>query len=338
MKKTAHTFTKSEASIPVTELDHCTIDWLTYCQLEGHSPHTITTRRVILDKFLWFLRERQYTHCSLFELRQFFAYLDKGHEIPGGRWGNPQLTRPLRPWTKETYYRHVRTLFRWMMEEGIIDTSPMEGRGIPRPIVRADQIQPLSAEQISALIQAASHSRHPHRDEALIRFLHDTGVRASEFCGLKMTDLNWGDRCCKVLGKGNKYRTVYYGKRTYKALWAYLREDLRHSQMEESNEPLFLSDRGSSAGEPLTRSGLFQLVQRLGAVAGIRGVRCSPHTLRHTFALNFLQAGGSVFTLKLLLGHSSLHMTNRYVALAQGDLQKQHRSFSPGDHLTKRSS
>jgi site-specific recombinase XerD len=60
-----------------------------------------------------------------------------------------------------------------------------------------------------------------------------------------------------------------------------------------------------------------------------------PHTFRHTFAVMFLRAGGNTFTLQQLLGHTSLAMTNRYVALAQADIENQHRQFSPADHLKK---
>jgi integrase/recombinase XerD len=85
----------------------------------------------------------------------------------------------------------------------------------------------------------------------------------------------------------------------------------------------------------LTRRGLYQLVKRLGKRAGLQSARCSPHTFRHTFVAQFLREGGSTFTLKEMLGHTSLHMTNRYVALAQADIQNQHRQFSPGDRLKR---
>jgi site-specific recombinase XerD len=137
-------------------------------------------------------------------------------------------------------------------------------------------------------------------------------------------------RCCTVTGKGNKQRRLYFGARTAKALWAYLNEEAR-----DPEGALFLADNGPYDGEPLTRHGLLQLVRRLGRKAGIETARCSPHTFRHTFAIEFLRAGGNVFTLKELLGHTTLAMVNRYVALAQADLEAQHRRFSPGDRLRR---
>ena len=135
-------------------------------------------------------------------------------------------------------------------------------------------------------------------------------------------------RKCIVLGKGNKHRVVYFGRQTAKALWNYLREEDR-----EPCSPVFLSDRGTKAGEPLTRAGLRQLIERLGKAANIEAVRCSPHTFRHTFAVTFLRNGGNVFSLQQILGHTSLQMTNRYVAVSQADLERQHRQFSPVDRL-----
>ena len=73
-----------------------------------------------------------------------------------------------------------------------------------------------------------------------------------------------------------------------------------------------------------------------GGAAVIEATRCSPHTCRHYFAVEFLRAGGNVFTLKELLGHTTLTMVNRYVQLAQADLEAQHRQFSPADRLKRR--
>jgi len=85
----------------------------------------------------------------------------------------------------------------------------------------------------------------------------------------------------------------------------------------------------------LTRSGLLQLIERLGIAAGIKQVRCSPHTFRHTFAVDFLRNGGNSFNLQQLLGHCDMHMTARYVNVAQADIENQHRRYSPADRIKR---
>ncbi|HZO87079.1 MAG TPA: tyrosine-type recombinase/integrase [Chthonomonadaceae bacterium] len=183
---------------------------------------------------------------------------------------------------------------------------------IAAPVARAAQIQPFTPEQGNALLQAAKRSSHRRRDEAILLFLLDTGVRASELCAIQIRHLGMQSRRCTVLGKGNKHRMVPFGGTTAKALWQYLREDPR-----DPDDPMFISERG----EPLTRSGLRQLMERLGKAAQIERARCSPHTWRHTFTVEFLRAGGNVFSLQQMLGHTNLQMTNRYVALAQADIE-----------------
>lgn len=326
MQKTAHRFQKpSGGSLPAAVLSHEAESWLLDCEIRQHSPETLKNRRNVLAKLSWFLKKQDFAECGLDELRLFFAYMGRGHAAEGGRWGNPHQTRPVSARTVHTYHNHLRTFFRWLVTQGILEASPMERIAVPTS--RPDQVQPFTQPQVDALIDAARKSRHPRRDEAIVYFLWDTGVRASELCSLRRCDLDMAGRHCIVLGKGNKRRSVYFGKRATKVLWAYLRE-----QQQDEDAPLFLGDRGRGAGEPLTRSGLFQLIQRLGeAAGGLDAVRCSPHTFRHTFAVSFLRNGGNVFSLQQILGHTNLTMTNRYVALAEGDIQNQHRQFSPAD-------
>ncbi len=185
-------------------------------------------------------------------LRQFLAYVANGHEEPGGRWGNPHMTHPVRSATIRAYYGELRTFFRWMVSEGFVPVSPVER--ITPPKLKSEQIQPFTPEQSEALLRAARRSLHPRRDEAIVLMLPDTGLRASELCGLRMCDVELQGRRCTVVGKGNKRRTVYFGPTAAKALWQYLREQPR-----SEDEPIFVGDRGTRAGEPLTRAGLLHL-------------------------------------------------------------------------------
>jgi integrase/recombinase XerD len=135
------------------------------------------------------------------------------------------------------------------------------------------------------------------------------------------------------MGKGNKRRSVYFGSTTAAAIVRYQR---RGNGAFEGSRPLFVADRGRMDGQALTRSGLQQMIEKLGKMAGIEEARCSPHTFRHTFAISFLRAGGTAFALQQILGHEHLDMTQKYVKMAQADIEFQGRSNSPVDKLRKR--
>lgn len=337
MPETAQQFKQTESqnfstvgsSITASQLLPLVEDWLADCQIRQHSNRTIELRRMFFGRLDWFLKSRQATQCSRAEMRQFFAYLTNGHQGTEGRWDKgkqQQWTKPLRPCTIGSYYHHMRAFFNWLVAEEYITTSPMDK--IARPVDRPDQVQPFTKQQIEDLLNAAQHSKYPRRDTAIIRFLLDTGIRVSELCELRMEKINIIEGQAYILGKGNKFRTVCFGRRTARALRAYLRNEQRSPE-----DPVFLSERGEDAGSKFTRWGVRQIIERLGLKAGIQATRCSPHTFRHTFAIEFLRNGGNVFTLKQLLGHTGLQVTNRYVALAQADIQTQHRQFSPGDRI-----
>jgi len=326
MQKTELPSTKTSIRISVRDLERFAKSWLLDSEIRQLSPGTIANRSLIISKFVWFLKQNEIAECGTLEVREFLAYVSNGHDAKEGRFGNDSLRRKVKPSTVHMYFARLRTFFGFLILEGAIDVSPMEA--LRPPVCRPDQIQPFSQEQAERLVNQAKRSTHPRRDEAIVLFLLDTGVRASELCGVQMKDMDLQGRRCNVLGKGGKVRAIYFGRDTTRALWQYLKESPR-----EPEEFLFVSDRGTCATDPLTRSGLLQLIVRLGRAAKIEATRCSPHTFRHTFAIEFLRAGGNIFSLMNILGHTDMKMTNKYVALAQADIANQHRQFSPADRL-----
>ncbi len=319
--------TENACSLSIEELQRATQDWLFECEYRFQSPASLESKRVFTKNLLWFLNHRGYQKCGLPELRQFFLYLMHGHEEPGGRFGRHHLNRPLRPVSIKDYHTCLRTMFDWFVAEGMIQKTPFTS--IPKPKVREDIKAPLSQEQIHALLQAAQKSTAPKKNVAILLLLLDTGCRASECISLQLKDVDLQNRRCTVLGKGNKYRTVFFGRETSKALWIYIREVHRHS---DEDAPLFYSARGN---QPLTRSGLLQMVERLGKSAGIKG-SCSPHALRRSFAVETLKNGANVFSVREMLGHTNIQMTQKYCLLAQTDIETQHRHYSPVDRIKRR--
>jgi len=149
----------------------------------------------------------------------------------------------------------------------------------------------------------------------------------SEAAGLRLGDLR-ADGTLKARGKGSKERIVPVGRTARAAIVRYLGQ--RGAGVPEA-APL-LGRRG-----PLDARGIQQVVRRLKTRIGVGG-RLSPHSLRHTFARSYLVNGGDVFSLQRILGHTTLDMVNRYVALADVDLVTRHAAASPADRLVGRCS
>ena len=305
--------------------------WLTDGRARGWSVRTVGNRRHQMEKLAWWLENEAGIPPTLFALtplrvREFLTYVREARRE--GRWGSgqPVAKRQARPSSVHTMFRAIRAFSNFCLAEGLLDENPM--RNVRPPKVPNDQIVPLDRQQVQQLLDAARRTRDPERNVALVMVLIDAGMRAAELCALRIADLDRGSGELALLGKGGKKRRVYLGAAARRAVWKYLEAERRDAG---TDEPLFVSIGGHEAGSGLTPSGLGQIVRGLGQAAGITGVRVSPHTLRHSFALAYLRNGGSVLELQKLLGHESLEMTKRYVNLAESDLAQAHRNASPGD-------
>ena len=167
------------------------------------------------------------------------------------------------------------------------------------------------------------------RDRALILFLLDTGLRASELCALSVGDVDLKTGQVDVKhgqnggAKGGKGRVVYLGKTARRSLWRYLAS---RADGADQDAPLFVGKLHRRMNKGVLR----QLVARLGEKAGV--AHAHPHRFRHTFALTYLRSGGDVFTLQSLLGHRTLEMVQHYARIAQIDIEQAHRRASPVDN------
>jgi len=310
--------------------------WLGDGKAQGWSLKTIDDRRDTMERICWWLENEERVAATVDALdpariRDFLAYARDPN--PAGRFGSDRASakREARPATVNAYFRCLRAFSNFCLEEGLMQASPL--RNVKAPRVPVDQVQPLSPEQVQALVDGARRARAPERDVAVILLLVDTGMRCSELSALRLGDVDRGTGELSVVGKGNKRRTVYMGVAARRALWRYLEAERREAAPEE---PLFVSVGGIKSGAGFTHAGVHLIVAKAGAAAGIRGVRCSPHTLRHTFAVSFLRGGGNLFELQQLMGHTDLTVLRRYVALAETDLESAHRAASPADRMRLR--
>lgn len=205
---------------------------------------------------------------------------------------------------------------------------------IPLPKVPTKLINTFSHEEVSRLIHVCQgSSRNGLRNLSILLLLLDSGIRVSEAAAVGLENLSLTEGYIKITGaKGAKERVVPIGSLVQKSLWKYINRS-RPQPLIQSVTRLFLNNRGL----PLTKNGIQQMLRRYGRRAGLEGVRCSPHTFRHTFAKNYLLNGGDIFSLQKILGHSSLASVRIYLNLFTADIKKQHQRFSPVDNLAAKS-
>lgn len=224
-------------------------------------------------------------------------------------------------------YGGMRCAFRFWKREGVLADNPMER--VERPKRERALIRPFSPEQATRLIAAPDNSVYGLRDRAMMMLMLDSGLRISELLSLDSGRVDWLNCSATVMGKGRKERSVPFSAKTGQALLEYAQA---RSKGPVKSGQFFLG----KTGKPMCRSKARKLLLRYGRAAGIEGVRISPHTLRHTFAVLYIRNGGDSFSLQEILGHSTLEMTRRYVNLASRDVAEQHKKFSPVQQLLVR--
>ena len=225
--------------------------------------------------------------------------------------------RGLRPATVNRRLEALRRLCRWALADGQV---PADVGGAVRPVRTERNRQPagLGAAEVHALLRVAGASGHGHarRDYALVQLLVQTGLRVGEVAALRLGDIEARERTGLVRirdGKGGKARDVPLNTSARRALRLYL--ELRPAAT--ATAPLFLSGRNTA----LPVRSIQAILGRLARRAHIDRVAVSPHTLRHTFALDFLRANpGKLVELATLLGHESLDTTAIYTRPSRDDL------------------
>jgi site-specific recombinase XerD len=297
---------------------------------EGKSPNTIriyTTALGILQRFL----ERRglptnVTGIGSEELREFIGYLQNTKAFMEHPFTGPQ-EKGLTGHTINCYLRAIRAFWSWLVAEEFIESNPFDKIKVPKPPKKV--ITPFSEEQIRSLLNAVDTGLPiGFRAWTIILTLLDTGIRVTELTNLKLEDFDLSQRCLKIRGKGNKERIVPIGISVQKALAKYINK-YRPNPTHPLSNNLFLNRDGM----PLTPNRIEAIIERYASKVKIQGVRASPHTFRHTFAISYLRNGGDVFTLQRILGHETLDMVRNYVNVAQYDLQEAHLRCSPVDNL-----
>ena len=300
--------------------DHLTIQlnaFLLSCRVDGLAPATLKNYQYQLGRFVSF--------CN--------SLLAADNLLPGNNITAQQIRLFLlklretnSPVSVGDYYKAIKRFFNWLVEEGLIEKTPMQN--IKPPKKEEKIIRPFSQQDIDNLLLLCSGNRFVDlRNKAIILMFLDTGLRLSELAKIQRTDLNSECEIIKVMGKGAKERVVRIGKTAQKALLRYL------LNRQDAYPCVWVTEER----KPLSAAGIQIAIKKLCHRAEITDAKCGPHTFRHTFATMALKNGANVFYVQALLGHSTLMMTRKYAATIDSETAvNSHVAFSPVDCISKR--
>jgi integrase/recombinase XerD len=317
---------------PIVErrFEHLVLDFLAYLEFErGLSRNTLDAYRTDLLQYGRFLEERdrsalEATPGDVSDFLEKLATSGAGRapsaagRAPGAARDGQRGSAEPRPASPATIHRKsacLRSFYRHLRRDGLLDTDPTATLSAPRRTRKLPQV--LTRGEVEKLLsQPRGTEPAALRDRALLELMYACGLRASEAIGLELMDVDTDEGVLRARGKGSKERVVPIGQAAIGALRLYL-ERGRPGLVKGSAEPhLFVNFRGGS----LTRQGLYKIVRRHALTAGLAD-RMSPHTLRHTFATHLLAGGCDLRSVQEMLGHADVSTTQLYTHLSSERLK-----------------
>jgi site-specific recombinase XerD len=271
--------------------------WQLAMRAERKAPGTVKTYSDAVTGFLrWCESTDNVPELTKTTVQAFIAdLLDSGAE----------------PATARARYGGLKRFAAWLTEEGEFDTDPLIGMKPPRNDRKV--VNALTDDQLKRLIKACQgKSLKDRRDEAIIRLMVETGLRAGEVIGMQLSDVNLQDGSATVRrGKGGKGRVAPFGPQTATAIDRYIRARRTHRLADTG--PLWVGGGGKTFGY----YGLNTSLKERAQMAGISGFHL--HLLRHTAATRWLRAGGSEQGLMAVAGWSTRGMIDRYTGASASE-------------------
>ncbi|MGA8222110.1 MAG: site-specific tyrosine recombinase XerD [Candidatus Acidiferrales bacterium] len=217
----------------------------------------------------------------------------------------------------------VRHFFRFSLLEGFVTED--SAANIESPKFRQSLPDFLSLEEVDRLLALPDISTpRGLRDKAMIELMYSTGLRVSELCGLRVSDLQMEAGCLRCIGKGNKERLVPVGKRALDVVEQYLRTS-RPAILGEATSPyLFINNNANKTH----RIAFWIALGNYGRKAGLRK-KLTPHMLRHSFATHLLDRGADLRSVQMMLGHADISTTQIYTHVVEERLKQVYKAHHP---------
>ena len=281
------------------------IKYKQYLKLEKSlSGNTVEAYLTDLDKLLAFLELEgiDVTDVTLENLETFSAGLrDIG----------------IHPRSQARILSGIRSFFRFLVLDGYLAQDPSEL--LESPQIGKHLPDVLSVEEIDSLIGAIDRtSREGQRNRAILETLYSCGLRVSELCNLKLSNLYLKEKFIRVEGKGSKQRLVPISPRAIKELQLYF-DDRDQGLIKPGYENFVFISR---FGKNISRIMVFHIIKELAAQIGLKKT-ISPHTFRHSFATHLLEGGANLRAIQCMLGHESIGTTEIYTHLDRSRLRQE---------------
>lgn len=277
-----------------------------YLKLEKNfSANTIEAYERDLDKFRVFI-EDEGKDFLMPELGDFHAFAAIMHDVG------------IAPTSLSRIFSGLRSFYHFLVISDIIETNPTELLEFPKKPKHLPDV--LSLQEVDAMEACIDLSeREGQRNKAIIETLFSCGLRVSELCNLKFSNMYMDEGFIKVEGKGRKQRLVPISRTAIKEIMLW-NEDRKHIDIKPGHEDyVFLSFRRK---QQLTRIMVFYIIRDLVEKAGIKKT-VSPHTLRHSFATCLLEGGANLRAIQAMLGHESISTTQIYMHIDTTHLREE---------------
>jgi len=285
-----------------TRFEGLVLDFLSYLELErGLSRNTLDAYRTDLHQYGEYLTSHHLDALTVgpADISEFLAELATGGDRPAC--------------SSATVHRKaacLRSFYKQLRRDELIGDDPTAALSAPRRAKKLPQV--LNYAEVQKLL-AAPRGDEPTtlRDRALLEVMYACGLRASETIGLEIADVDLHEGFLRARGKGSKERLVPLGRKAIAAISGYMRGGRPKLVGDRHEAKLFVNFRGG----PLSRQGLYKIVQRNARIAGLSG-QMSPHTLRHSFATHLLAGGCDLRAVQEMLGHADISTTQLYTHLS----------------------
>jgi len=280
-----------------TIVEKALADFLQHLREKNASVHTIKAYAGDLENFALYAGFRTWKQIDHIAVRGFLSQLyEKG-------LSKTSVARSLAA---------VRSLYRWLAQEGVVDSNPAKlvaTPKLPKKLPRVPTIEEMNSVLDGKMPETASF---PERDRLMLELLYGCGIRNSELTGINLDDIRMSAEAILIRGKGKKERYVPFGETARNALASYLpARQAVLAEIRRNSNALLVNQRG---GRLTTRS-VGRIIKKIAVSKGL-SPDVHPHTLRHAFGTHMLEEGADLRAIQELLGHERLATTQRYTQLS----------------------